>query len=86
LSTCCIAAKDGAAIHETFTLELAIYTRAVDYGLEPPIWSTDEQFAHWHDFCMQQSTQQYLDAPTFEILTEAREKFYPLEGLTGPLT
>ena len=79
--TVAAVATDGAAITETFSPELRIYTRAVDYGLEPPIYSTDEQFSSWHSFIMDNIHPSDDDGPDSRILQEAYDKFYPLSEI-----
>jgi len=79
--TCCATCEEGGVIEETFADELRIYTRACDYGLEPPIYSTDEEFAAWHAYIMEQVKYFDQEGPEYELLDEARRKFWPLESL-----
>ena len=80
-NTAAAISEEGAAIEETFTPELNIYTRAVDYGLEPPIYSSDEEFASWHRYIM--DYVQFFDqnGPPYDLLTRAYDKFFPLSDI-----
>lgn len=75
--------KKGGVITETFTPELMIYTRACDWGLEPPIYATDEKFAAWHAYVMGHMKIRSLDAPTYDILKTAKPLFWPPEEVLG---
>lgn len=81
LCTACLMAKEGAVIRETFTLELAIYTRAVDYGLEPPVYATRENFAAWHKYILDECKQFDQRGPTCELLHRAKTKYFPPEAV-----
>lgn len=77
-ATADFCAAEGAPIRETFTPELAIFTRACDAGLEPPIWATEEEFAAWHAWLMEKMTTYQAKGPEYKWLQEAREKFWPI--------
>lgn len=67
---------ENGVSEEYFTPELMIYTRACDWGLEPPIYATDEQFQAWHAYVMDQMKVRDLEAPTFDILKTAKPLFW----------
>ena len=75
-STACIFCDPNGTIKETATPELAIYTRACDYGLEPPIWATNEQFANWHTFILDDMKKKQQSGPEYGILLEAKKRFF----------
>ena len=79
--TCCATCEEGGVIEETFADELRIYTRACDYGLEPPVYSTDEEFAAWHAYIMGYVQYFNQEGPEYKLLHEARWKFWPPEEL-----
>lgn len=74
--TCCVCQAPDEVTYETFTPELAIYTRACDYGLVPPITSTNEEFARWHSILMDQCRIYDLEAPTYKMYLEAFSKVF----------
>jgi hypothetical protein len=82
-TACFYCAEDGV-IHETFSPELVVYTRAVDYGLEPPIWATNEEFSAWHQYIMDNIMYWNTGGPTYELLYHARARFWPLEFIMPP--
>ncbi|OGN96290.1 MAG: hypothetical protein A2Y89_02700 [Chloroflexi bacterium RBG_13_51_18] len=68
--------EEGVA-EETYTAELMIYTRACDWGLDPPIYATDQEFARWHTWIMDSMKVRNLETPTYDILKDARKIFKP---------
>jgi hypothetical protein len=67
---------EEAPIETTFAPELAVITRAIDYGLEPPIWATNEEYWNWHQYMMS-FVSPYGDLPDYEAFRAARKRFFP---------
>ena len=80
-NTAAAISEDGTPIVESFAPELKVYTRAVDYGLEPPIYATDEEFASWHRYIMDYIQFFDFDGPPYDLLARAQEKFFPLTDI-----
>lgn len=81
LCASCLFAGEGKPIKETFTIELAIYTRAVDYGIEPPIYATQEEFSAWHKYIYDECKHFDYSGPPRELLLRAKLKFFPPEAV-----
>lgn len=78
--TACFWCEEGGVIEESFSKELYIYTRAIDYGLEPPIYSTDEEFSKWHAYISDYMTYEGSEEPRYELLLRAIQKYFPEEA------
>jgi len=81
MNTAASIAEDGTPIEITFAPELKVYTRAIDYGLEPPIYSTDEDFQTWHKYVMDYVQFFDADGPPYDLLERAYNKFFPLTDI-----
>ena len=81
-NTAMAVSEEGAPIKETFAPELSIYTRAIDYGLEPPLWASEEEFKAWHSYCMEYVRYFDQEGPPYDLLQRAYQNFFP-GGSTG---
>jgi len=80
-NTAAAISEDGTPIDFSFAPELKVYTRAIDYGLEPPIYSTDEDFQAWHKYVMDYVQFFDVDGPPYDLLERAYNKFFPLTDI-----
>jgi hypothetical protein len=76
-NTCKFLLPEGGTIREKWVPEFTVCTRAADYDLLPPIWTSDEEFTQWHTYVMDNVRYFDQDGPTYELLLNARRFFWP---------
>lgn len=75
--TACAYCEETGVIKDNFLPELMIYTRAVDMGLEPPIYATNEEFERWHKSVLENMYAYGLSGPNPEFLLWLRYQMWP---------
>ena len=78
-NTAMAISEEGSPIKETFAPELSIYTRAIDYGLEPPLWADENEFKAWHNYVLDYVEYFDQDGPPYDLLERAYQNFFPEE-------